>query len=270
MGEIDRDAVLGWFTGRARECAGAALDLLVGCITEGCWRPKASRSVRAALSKSNVAQKLAEENESWLAHLWRGKGTRDPGWRVFFTAAFGHFEEAQSVDFAGALAHTRESPEQTATIEQIRRWATDFAPVVQAIAKLDATRPKPAITSLGISPLVARTLTELGATRAEACPMDFELVEGVDGRGSKTYCFRVKLLWPEGTVHQASRYQGTANNAQCESCGHAIKSGNFVPLVLTGPGQPPKSLWVGRDCARSLFGIKVTGQLEFARGQRPT
>lgn len=38
------------------------------------------------------------------------------------------------------------------------------------------------------------------------------------------------------------------------------KSDNWVPLLGELAGSN-RSLWVGRDCARTLFGIKVTGEM---------
>jgi hypothetical protein len=60
-------------------------------------------------------------------------------------------------------------------------------------------------------------------------------------------------------VHKLDADWSAAGNEQCQACGHAIKSGRFVPLVLDGKNGLC-SLWVGRDCAERFFGCKVTGE----------
>lgn len=47
---INNEAVLSWFTGKAKEKATLALTQLAASIEQGYWIPKASRSVRAALT----------------------------------------------------------------------------------------------------------------------------------------------------------------------------------------------------------------------------
>lgn len=137
-------------------------------------------------------------------------------------------------------------------------------PVEELMAKWDATRPPPVFTTMGLSPTVTATMKQFGAVKVEVCPMRFEKRERIDPKTKKTVYYTVAiLLWPEGTVHGNSKYQGTHANSQCEACGHAIKAAyNWVPLVIWGADEKPQSLWTGHDCARNLFGIKLTGELE--------
>jgi hypothetical protein len=135
----------------------------------------------------------------------------------------------------------------------------------------DSTRPVPTFTTMNASPTVSAELKRQGATNVEVCPMKFERIEVRNHAGEFVgYAFVVVLLWPEGTKHHTSSYAyGTGNNRQCHACGHAIKNPmNWVPLILTTEAGEKKSLWVGRDCAETLFGVRMDGDLELAPGQR--
>lgn len=133
----------------------------------------------------------------------------------------------------------------------------------------DATRPAPTFTKLGTSPTITATIKSLDAVSVDVCPIEQKQVEFTDEKGKKAYKTIVILHWPAGTVHGTSRYSSTNNNLQCQACGHAIKNAfNWVPLVLTAADGTPKSLWVGRDCSKSLFGIELDGELEIEGGKQ--
>lgn len=71
-----------------------------------------------------------------------------------------------------------------------------------------------------------------------------------------------QLKWPEGTKFNATGYCRTANNHQCQACGHAIKNAfNWVLLVVDSAAGVPHAMWVGKDCAQTLFGVAVKGEL---------
>jgi hypothetical protein len=136
-------------------------------------------------------------------------------------------------------------------------------PVEALMARWDATRPTPTFTSMGASPTVTATVKSFDAVKVEVCPIKWHQYEYTDSNGKVQYATYGELLWPEGTKHHTSRYTGTGQNRQCEACGHAIKNNfNWVPLILTASDGTPKSLWTGRDCAKTLFGIDMTGDLE--------
>lgn len=141
--------------------------------------------------------------------------------------------------------------------------AMALEPIRVLAQKWSSLRPRPTFTKLGASPTVTATLKDLGATAVDVCPMHYELgTVGVDSQGKPIEGYVAVLDWPEGTQHGTSRYRGTNDNDQCEACGHAIKNRyNWVPLLLT-TSTGPKSLWVGRDCAKTLFGIDMDGDLE--------
>lgn len=125
-------------------------------------------------------------------------------------------------------------------------------------SKWDSIRPKPTFTKLGASPTVTATLNDLKAIDVDVCPIEFKLVE--DKNGARYVGF---LIWPEGILHHTSKYSYTDSNQQCQACGHAIKNAtNWLPLILSSSDGKKRSLWVGRDCAKTLFGINMGGELE--------
>jgi hypothetical protein len=72
--------------------------------------------------------------------------------------------------------------------------------------------------------------------------------------------YEIIVDWPDGTLHNKSHFNYSANNQQCQACGHAIQNPfNWVPILAFNTTKVPHSLWVGRDCASKLFGCKVEG-----------
>jgi hypothetical protein len=145
-----------------------------------------------------------------------------------------------------------------------------MAPLEAEMQVWDSQRPPPTFTTIGASPTITANLKLLGAEKAEPAPMKREWVEALNPKTGKVERHLVvEIVWPEGTQHGTSQYRGTCNNSQCESCGHAIKNPfNWVPILVTCTDGSFKSLWVGRDCAKTLFGIDMTGDLEIKGGVR--
>lgn len=275
------EAALSWFTGKARSNAQDALLLLDRSVAQGYWVPGASRRLRGALNKSNVAIKYARHYERTISKL-DDRSTLGyslgPAWRAVHEMSYGSFENAQGTDFAAlraAVAAPHNAVDnndagrelQLEVLAEMERYVKSFSTIAAEMAKLDATRPIPTFTSLGLSPTVTRTLTDLGLDGQPAtvrvCPIRWDLVTHTAPDGKVTYGYVGTLLWPEGTVHGASKYNWTCNNAQCQACGHAIKNPfNWVPMLVDSASGVPHSLWVGRDCCEKLFGFKVTGDVE--------
>lgn len=257
---LNRDIILAWFTGKGRERASAALDLLEASVAQGCWVSGASRKVRAALDKPSVATNAARKAI--------GIGYASPLWRIRHAMWFGNFIGIQAHDIAAAR---KANPDATidAFLGLALAWQKDFAQVAQQVEMLDQRQPAPVFTSMGLSPTVTASLVDMGlAGRPETvrvCPHRIDWIHGIDPKTNKPRMFAlVILLWPKGTVFGASRYLGTAHNTQCEACGHAIRTAR-VPLLIDDAKGVPHALWVGRDCARNIFGIKVTGDLDIQK-----
>jgi hypothetical protein len=278
-----------WFTGKAKEKALAALALVEESLVRGYWLPKVSRLVHAALNKQNVAIKFARANEAphnrpYNEPALRGilssveSAERDErttytakyrGWNLVHYMMFGQVTRAaEAVELAAALEPYCQNDAERAALKTAAEWAADFAPVAAALAELDSRRPVPVVVMKTLSPTVVANLAasmKVDLTSVASPDTEVEWVERVI-KGQTVKVAKVKILWPEGTRHNCSRFAyGTDNNAQCHACGHAIKNPwNWVPLVATTP-TGPVSLWVGKDCAKKLFGCEVSGEAEYVR-----
>jgi hypothetical protein len=288
----DFSSILPWYESTRRPGEGKALERvrqILPAIAEaelvGAWPPKLSRTARAVLSKQPVAEAFARANERDRTYVGtrasdvglledvndvRGAMSHEAklrGWKLVFAMMFGRFWEApQLVTLAEALVpHVRNAAERVA-LERARQWAIDFTPLAHLVTQLDATRPKPNYEFGEISAAVR-------ANVQDAMGLLFETVRvpeirwskvQIEVKGQLVWTWVGQVLWPEGTRHGASKFSVSAAGAdQCQACGHAIRdNGNWCPLVLDGPGGPA-SLWVGRDCARHLFGCRVGGEGSF-------
>lgn len=261
-----------WYSGKGLDTLRTyVLPTLAEAEKLGYWPKGASRKVKAALNKAKVAEKLGRENRVAWAGI--GKGEWASVGQICETAlTYGQFEKAPDilVRILGLSAAQRIplSKEETRwgrgiTAEQ---WARDFAPVANLVALLDRSRPRPTFVLGTLSPTVYANLGKaLGVdfTSVRSPEIVWEWVEYVDGNGKKVRYQVGRIIWPEGTQHNKSRYYETDSNQQCQACGHAIRNPwNWVPLLADGP-QGPLSLWVGRDCAGKLFGVKVDGDAQY-------
>lgn len=288
----DFSAILPWFEsprypgqgrGKALERVQQILPALAESERAGAWLPKVSRTARAVLSKQPVAEAFARANErpdtgrirdrssdvGLLEDVCDARGDRWfesklRGWRLLHAMMFGSFELApELVDLADALApHARDDAERVA-LARARQWAVDFTPLARLFAQLDATRPRPHYEFLQISAAVRANVQDamgLSFQTVRAPEIRWTKVQ-VERDGQLVWVWHGEVLWPEGCRHGASKFSvSVVGHSQCQACGHAIKNGfNWFPLVLDGPGGPA-SLWVGRDCARHLFGCKVGGE----------
>jgi hypothetical protein len=287
-----------WFTGKALQIIlNYVLPTLAEAEKQGFWPTGASRKVKAALNKQNVAQKFARKNERSRTEAYHGPmgGYPDPatlfgmlddvqaerktnhyfsagrasGHGFVFAMQYGQFESAPSLlEIAPSLKQYCINDEERKALATARQWAADFTPIAELVEKLDVTRPLPTFIMKTLSPTVFKNLSEsLGVDFSSIRLPDFE-TKWVDMTiAGKKVCVPVSIIiWPEGTLHNKSRYcVSKNNNDQCQACGHAIKSNNWVPLLAERSGKPPISLWVGRDCARSLFGVEMKGEGSFQK-----
>lgn len=288
----DLSAILPWYEsprypgqgrGKAIERVREVLPRIAEAERAGYWPPGLSRAARAALRKQPAAEAFARANErsfdgyradraegeGLLADVYYPRGAWHSaelrGDRLVRAMQFGNFDEAPAlVVLADRLApHVRGDAERAALV-RARQWAVDFAPVAELVARLDATRPRPSYAFGEISQVVLQNVQGVMGVRFETVrfpEVKWELVQYNHPKtGRIAWTWVGVILWPPGTRHGTSRFGVSASGAQqCQACGHAIRDGgNWCPLVLDGPGGPA-SLWVGRDCARHLFGCRVTG-----------
>lgn len=229
----------------------------------------------------------------------RGEGqhrARRRGWILVHAMMFGTFEQAPELgDLVLELEAFVQNDAERAALATARRWTHDFTPLARLFDALDAVRPRPNYTSQAVSPTVLANVghhMRLRFDTVRVAEVEWRLVmppcDDVHGSARAGYrCARPagqvddhategglttwpnhrtgtrrqvwvgRVLWPAGTRHGTSRYH---SGSQCQACGHRIRSpDNWVPLVLDGDAGPA-SLWVGRDCARSLFGVRASGE----------
>ncbi len=273
---FDRKRLLGWFKGKSLEKATLGLDLLEASVANGSWIPKASVKVRAAFGGGSLRAK--QLSEQITLHVNRCLPLT-PKWGTPEYEAFQYQDRAISaivyslkncsIFYASSynlnvLDSLPLTSEAKSVLSEVREWTTDWAPVIDAINKLDATRPKPVFTSIGASPTVTKTLESLGIVSSietlRLCPIKWVEVEVKDKNGKPSFHWVAYLDFPVGTKHDSSRH---AHGNACHACGHAIRNSyNWVPLLVNDASGQIHSLFVGRDCAETLFGVKVTGEVD--------
>lgn len=287
----DHAPILLWFTGKGRIRAAEALTAVQASVDQGFWAPGVSRSARAALSKANVARACGKRLDSVLKEIDANtRYERDDPTRVWRRIAYQAVMTllyglpcAASLDqlastrdgLADARATFLPGKSMRSMLDGAIQFVRVFQPLWDAMSLLDATRPPPVFTSLGVSPTLTKTLDDLGiAADVDAityCPLEYYWVDvpASTPGGRVTRECRVRLLWPEGTRFGASRHaRDHGRHRKCHACGHAIKNVfNWVPLILKAKdGGGPYGIWVGRDCAKSLFGVDMHGEFPVADG----
>lgn len=168
------------------------------------------------------------------------------------------------------------SPERLAEFQD-KLSATELAWVrlcnekAAAFTKLNAARPLPKITAIGLSPKVTKTFQE--------CNLDID-VNSIKLAKIEEREFQVQardkdnrprfdehgepvmmtmtiyiVVWTPGILFNKSRF---AYN-DCQACGKAIPSRRLVPIEATCRKNGLVALLVGCDCARNIFGVQDIG-----------
>jgi hypothetical protein len=139
-----------------------------------------------------------------------------------------------------------------------------------AFAHLDASRPAPARTEIGLSPRVTATLKgagldvdlpsvkmpEIAYRLGPKMTREGEVMMNREGTASVLDRYYY-MKWAPGTKLGLSRFSDRPCN--CEACGKLIPSGMFVPIEADDRKNGHIGLFVGCDCARSIFGVKDVG-----------
>lgn len=275
MNKVSFDGISEWFTGKGYENAKWAVQKINESLAEGEWLPKVSRPAKAALDKVNAkALKIAKAAEAIgdalpycskeYPHLnapGAVPGLKEAFRGVYWLLKYGGGRDFTQADLDLIAAHAKTAAhEQRAEIQEIWAAATRAlagrAPIVAAIKFLDAQRPKPVFVLKTLSPTGAKLLLDAGYKPDSAVMPEYVYHRDTD---------EIELIWPEGTKHGKSRFvHGTVRNFQCHACGHAIKNAfNWVPLALTRKDGEIHSMWVGRDCAKKLFGVEMKGDANY-------
>ena len=285
MSDSKYAAILKWYTGKAQGVIrDYVLPTLAQAEADGYWPKGASRKVTAALNKQAIANKFARAQRREhrgpigaepvdLSGLlddvcedrqrpWKGLRASS----IISALEFGQVTQATKVLLLLDKLEQYVKPEERTAFDNARKWAQDFEPVGKLIALLDSRRPPIVIVFKSLSPTVAANILRVIAidlTTLCCPPIRYEWVTRMNKHGVE-YQEQVGYIdWPLNTQF-TSRFRGLspAGNEQCHACGHAIKDrGNWVPLLAkTLDGKGFIGLWVGRDCARKLFGADVSGE----------
>lgn len=153
-------------------------------------------------------------------------------------------------------------------VEVSRAWLALCAEKGAAVKELEASRPLPVYTEIGLSRKVTQTLEDaninLDLTTRRLCPLDWRWVDATDTKGHVILDRRTNTPvqvkeyfpnWPEDTKFGTSRFR----HCDCEACGKTIPSRQFVPVLVDNAEGVPHGFWFGRDCAKNILGIKDAG-----------
>jgi len=148
------------------------------------------------------------------------------------------------------------------TDDVIDAWAKLCTESHQAMQFLDAQRPAPVITKIGLSPKVTKTLTEMNLdidlSSIRYPDIERRKVKILNKKGEEVEVEIPFIKWTKGIVHNASRF--ATGGANCHACGKYIPSGRFVPIEAKDKkNNRLVSMWLGCDCANKIFGVKDVG-----------
>lgn len=170
---MDTDFLAKWFTGKALVNATDAVRILNASIEVGYWVERGSTKVPAALSKSNVAKKVAFADELDVMAKDYTHALQREAWSIEHNFMFGNFMGMANVNFA-ALEAAVTTDEAKATIAKAKEFVNDFAEVVAACAKLDKE---------------SEANKKLAKAKADGNPV-----------GICACCFRAQKVQPSGTM----------------------------------------------------------------------
>lgn len=234
------EIVAAHFAGKRLEDFLASVDVLNEAIANGAWLPKRGR-----------------------AQALKGFGKGLTGSKAILQAIRSNHDLTMLILYGRPRPNADLSaPVEGLAPELVQAWADVCYAAHAAVRELDQARPKPVLTPVGLSPRVTATLTEIGldidlATIAYP-KLEKREREARDKDGRLITIRYYEVVWPADTVHGASRFASSSRH--CEACGKRIPSRRFVPMYAHDRKRgKPVSLWLGRDCARQIFGISDVG-----------
>lgn len=253
-------AIIAGFFGGARLAAFLeSIAVIRESITQGTWVGRARQRADKGINKGIASKHLKSPG---LAHNdMRSQAL----YRVYFAVQYGKHLRADELDVATDDDLRAIAPR--IAVDVTRAWLRLMVALRDIYTDLDASRPLPVYTEIGVSPKVTETLLAIGldlnlATRRMA-PIgwrweqdrdtSFALLFQSDGAPKMVKVYFVK--WPPGTVFGSSRF----SDRDCEACGKRIPSGRFVPILIANNAGIEHGFWFGCDCARNVLGIKDAG-----------
>jgi hypothetical protein len=262
--------------GKRRETFLASIQVLNAAIENGAWLPKAGHA--QAMKGINRLTTSRESLRSIDPHRDGGRD-RPPGTNhdLYMLIAFGTPLNAEHIAAHNEMYPHSASTPWTAdgkilpvaglTAGLVESWNELCTQVARACKALDAARPKPVVTAVGLSPKVTATLQEcnldLDLPTIKPAKISFYEKHARDDAGElkflngKPVMERVYYVdWTAGIKHNRSRF---ASGSGCHACGKSIPSGRFVPVEAQCKNLGLVALWLGCDCARNIFGVKDAG-----------
>ena len=234
----------------------ASVKMINDSLAQGAWLKGASRSANAGFHQGSGI-KIGRDRETY-----KYKALSE----LYFSMHYGYPVK----DIEESLSYLLPEERKKLPVEFAKAWMELCNEKTKAIAFLDAARPKPVITAVGLSPKVTTTLKEMNLdidlSTIKMAEIDFVMVDKKDINGEVVKDKNGKVIqereyfvkWSEGIKHGQSRF--FAGYSECEACGKNIPSGRFVPIEAVDKKKNQLvSLWLGCDCAKNIFGVKDIG-----------
>jgi hypothetical protein len=255
----DIATVAGHFNGVRLTLFTDSIAVIRASVEQGTWLIRGHQRADKGINKGIANKHLKSPG---LVH---GNARSQALYRIYFAAQYGQRLRADELDVATDDDLRGIAPK--IDVEVTRAWLRLMVALHEIYTDLDASRPLPVYTEIGLSPKVTATLQDIGldldlATRRVA-PIDwrweqerdknFELVFRADGEPKMVKVYFVN--WPAGTVFGSSRFA----DRDCEACGKRIPSRMFVPILIANKAGSEHGFWFGCDCARNILGIKDVG-----------
>lgn len=244
----------------------SSIEVLKESIEQGAWIPRGSIKANSGFYQGFLKTPYN------LEHPELKIGT--DSWHEFnhFTRCLSYGSLSKNINLNKNIQILRESNYKgeplkiKVTDEQIIAWVNLCKEKDKAFKYLDNAKPKPKLTEIKLSKRVTTTLKEMNLDidlSSVSYPDLEEYFVKEDVLNKKTNKLEkkkikyYKILWPNGTKHHQSRFNGYCN---CHACGKYIPSGLFVPLYATDNNSGNKvSFLLGRDCAQNIFNVKDVG-----------
>lgn len=248
--ETDVQTVANFFRSKRREDFLASMEVIRESLAAGSWiQPRGAQRAKKGISKGfGKAQDLC---------LRYDDPRSEPVFRCFMTIRHGSNLSQSELDVITDDEISRIIPK--APIEAVRAWLRLMVALTAIREDLDASRPLPVYTEIGVSPKVTKTLQDaeidLDLSTRRVCPVGWYWIVVADENGRERREKYYFPKWPSNTKFGSSRFAG----CDCEACGKTIPSKRYVPVVIDNKQGVPFGFWFGRDCAANILGIKDIG-----------
>ena len=245
------DTVTEFLTGKRLEKFLESVGIVQESLATGEWSIKRARGKAFKGINQGLTSKAAS-------------GSRGDNFDVYMCVAYGSPVKAEIEATEGDFEAVGVKP------EIVRAWIEVCREIHSAAKILDNARPKPKLTAIQLSPKVTKTLTEMNLDLdlstikpaeiikieySEVHPVTFQPVN-LNRRGEVVTTVSYQVEWSKGISHGTSRF----SHCDCEACGKKIPSQLVVPVEVHDRKRDGLiSLWLGRDCASNIFGVKDVG-----------